>query len=199
MMTRPTVPDLITSARLALLPPLWVAAVAGWRLPLAAGMIVAGLTDIVDGWLARRSGRVSKFGSQLDSVADMLLVGSILAWLAMLHPALFRRHGVVLLAWAALGALVLAVGWLRFRRVANLHLYSAKAAGFVGYVFAAWVIVFDGYPTALFVLAIGLAFAGTIESLLLLLTRRTVDEHAGSLLRRPRPQARASTGSAGTA
>lgn len=32
----------------------------------------AGLTDALDGWLARKSGRASEFGARLDSISDLL-------------------------------------------------------------------------------------------------------------------------------
>jgi CDP-diacylglycerol--glycerol-3-phosphate 3-phosphatidyltransferase len=46
----------------------------------AAGVVffVAGLTDLADGWLARRMKKVSVLGQYLDPVADKLLVASLL-------------------------------------------------------------------------------------------------------------------------
>ncbi|MBR4135261.1 MAG: CDP-alcohol phosphatidyltransferase family protein [Bacteroidales bacterium] len=36
--------------------------------------ITAGVSDMVDGWVARKTNTVSKFGSKLDTVADTLFV-----------------------------------------------------------------------------------------------------------------------------
>ena len=36
--------------------------------------LIAGLTDMLDGFLARRWGVESKFGARLDSLADLVLV-----------------------------------------------------------------------------------------------------------------------------
>ncbi|MEE3403736.1 MAG: CDP-alcohol phosphatidyltransferase family protein [Acutalibacteraceae bacterium] len=36
--------------------------------------IVAGISDMIDGTVARKTGTVSQFGSKLDTVADFLLV-----------------------------------------------------------------------------------------------------------------------------
>ena len=36
--------------------------------------IVAGITDMIDGAVARRTGTVSAFGARLDTVADIVLV-----------------------------------------------------------------------------------------------------------------------------
>jgi len=181
-----TLPDFITLSRLVLTPVLWVLALIGERPLLGALVALAGFTDILDGFLARRLGRTSRWGSQLDSVADMVLVGSITIWLVMLRPDFFRDHGTVLLAWVALALLTLLVGWVRFRRFADLHLYSAKAAGFIGYLFVIYLLLFDGPSAPFFYVAIAFAFAGTAETLLVMLTRSNVDERLGSILRRPR-------------
>ena len=36
--------------------------------------ITAGLTDMIDGWVARKTNTVSDFGSKLDTVADVIFV-----------------------------------------------------------------------------------------------------------------------------
>ena len=36
--------------------------------------ITAGLTDMIDGWVARRTNTVSEFGAKLDTVADFVFV-----------------------------------------------------------------------------------------------------------------------------
>jgi CDP-diacylglycerol--glycerol-3-phosphate 3-phosphatidyltransferase len=43
-------------------------------LPFWVLYLIAGLTDILDGFLARRWGAESKFGARLDSLADFLFV-----------------------------------------------------------------------------------------------------------------------------
>ena len=40
---------------------------------------ITGLTDALDGWLARRTGTASEFGARLDSIADLLFYGGLSA------------------------------------------------------------------------------------------------------------------------
>lgn len=178
--------DQLTALRLVLVAPLWVLALLGLRVPLGIGLAVAGLTDVLDGPIARLQGRPSRFGSQLDSIADHILTTSALIWLIMFRPDFFVRYGTVLVAWAGLAVITLAVGYARFRRFANLHLYSAKAAGFVGYLFAIWMLVTDRPAAPFFQVAITLAFIATGETLAIMLIRRHVDEHAGTIFRSPK-------------
>lgn len=180
--------DQLTALRLLLIPPLWVLALLDLRLALGVGVAVAGLTDVLDGPIARRQGRPSRFGSQLDSIADHALTASTLAWLIMFRPDFFREYGLPMAAWAVLAIATLAVGWVRFRRFANLHLYSAKLAGFVGYMFAIWLLMFDRPAAPFFYIAIALAFIATGETLIALLTRSGVDEHIGTIIRSPGPR-----------
>jgi CDP-diacylglycerol--glycerol-3-phosphate 3-phosphatidyltransferase len=52
---------------------------------LAVGLFVAAcLTDVVDGWLARRWDQVTTFGVMVDPVADKALVGTALVALSLL-------------------------------------------------------------------------------------------------------------------
>ena len=51
---------------------------AFWSAMAAGVFFVAGLTDLLDGWLARRLKKVTVLGQYLDPVADKLLVASLL-------------------------------------------------------------------------------------------------------------------------
>jgi CDP-diacylglycerol--glycerol-3-phosphate 3-phosphatidyltransferase len=55
--------------------------------PVAAILFgVAGVTDLLDGWVARRYGQMSKFGEFLDPVADKLMVAIVLVMLVQGDP-----------------------------------------------------------------------------------------------------------------
>ena len=50
--------------------------------------ILAGLTDYLDGYLARKTGKTSSLGALLDLLADKLLVCIVLIWCAFLSKAI---------------------------------------------------------------------------------------------------------------
>ena len=75
-------PNLLTLFRMALIP----VVVALYFMPIAgvyvtAVFLLAGLTDWLDGYLARRLEQTSQFGAFLDPVADKLVVAVILVLL----------------------------------------------------------------------------------------------------------------------
>ena len=48
--------------------------------------LLCGLSDMVDGTIARRTNSVSRFGSQLDTVADMVfMMAALIKFLPLIH------------------------------------------------------------------------------------------------------------------
>jgi CDP-diacylglycerol--glycerol-3-phosphate 3-phosphatidyltransferase len=76
-----------------------------WAKPTAAVIFtVAGLTDWLDGYLARRLNLTSRFGAFLDPVADKLMVTTALVlilWAAPTHRLLLVPHHDMVLAVCA--------------------------------------------------------------------------------------------------
>ena len=119
-------PNQLTMFRM-LLVPLMVAAFSfdhwlSWWNYLAAGIFfVADMTDIVDGWIARKYNLITNFGKLMDPIADKLLFCSafiLLTWRGELSPVLtivFIGREIVIsgfrLVTAASGT-VIAANWL---------------------------------------------------------------------------------------
>jgi len=133
--SRLTLPNLITLARIAVCPVIfWLAmspsiAERFWAFGL---YVVAGLSDIWDGWLARKYGWITDTGKLLDPLADKLLLavtfipfyllshrGDPLEWLPLWGPlplwvvlVIFGREILITLfrTYAARGGVVIAAG-----------------------------------------------------------------------------------------
>ena len=100
------IPNLLSVMRILMVPPA-VAALATARYRTAFVLILAaGLTDALDGYLARRFGWTSRAGSILDPLADKLLVISVfvsLSWLGFVPvwlTALVLGRDVVIVSGA---------------------------------------------------------------------------------------------------
>ena len=98
-----TVPNLVTLSRIILIPVLIGVYYTpdGWLTREAQNVIgtsvfiLAGITDWLDGYLARRLNQMSAFGAFLDPVADKLIVVAALVVLLHLEPP--RVHAFVAL------------------------------------------------------------------------------------------------------
>jgi len=90
--------------------------------------LFCGLTDMVDGSIARKTGTVSSFGARLDTVADFLFV---IASFVKLVPVI--RIPVWIWGWAAVIAVVKLVnlvwGSTQMKQMPSLHTIANKATG----------------------------------------------------------------------
>ncbi|KFN51454.1 CDP-alcohol phosphatidyltransferase family protein [Arenimonas composti] len=107
-------PNAITGLRLAMAPVLpWLMLQGHWRAAFWLA-VAAALSDLADGWLARRHGWQSRLGGALDPIADKLLAAAAflgLWWALKLPgwvPALVLGRDLVIVAGAA--------AWWRLRR-----------------------------------------------------------------------------------
>ena len=66
------IPNLLSASRIVLCLPLLM--VDAMSVPFWMLYVIAGMTDMIDGFLARRWGVESKFGARLDSMADFVFV-----------------------------------------------------------------------------------------------------------------------------
>jgi CDP-diacylglycerol--glycerol-3-phosphate 3-phosphatidyltransferase len=96
-----TLPNLLTASRLLLLLPImWLLSGGGgaWAHWLAFALfLVAGLTDYLDGWLARRLGCASNLGVFFDPLADKVFANVLLVFLACEYPRWIPLWVVLLL------------------------------------------------------------------------------------------------------
>ncbi|HEY2667884.1 MAG TPA: CDP-alcohol phosphatidyltransferase family protein, partial [Actinomycetota bacterium] len=73
-----TAPNLISFARLLLVPVFLLLYVAGRVLPAMVALVVVGTSDFVDGFVARATGQVSVLGKLLDPLADRIVIIAVL-------------------------------------------------------------------------------------------------------------------------
>ena len=156
--------DTITSVRIVaslflLFPPLG----SVWFLTVYT---IAGLTDALDGWLARGTGTASQFGARLDSAADLLFYGVLIL---RLFPVLWQSFPVRI--WYAVVAIVLvrlsayATAYYKYHQFAALHTWLNKLTGGSIFLLPYIIVLSDGIVYSWTVCA--LAFAASLEELVI--------------------------------
>ena len=134
------IPNLLSMSRIVLCLPMLL--VDAMTLPFWTLYVIAGLTDMLDGFLARRWGVESKFGARLDSLADFMLVlavGYKLFPYMKLPTALWMMIGLI-----ALVKMVNAIcSYVVRHRIEYLHTKANKLTGFL--LFIGMMIVGQSY------------------------------------------------------
>jgi len=106
-----TLPNLLTILRLALTPFIAVAILGGAYSRAIVLCFLAGLSDGIDGLLARKLGQSSQFGAYFDPIADKILLSAVYISLGIAHDiewwmvALVFGRDIFILAMAAYGFL----------------------------------------------------------------------------------------------
>ncbi len=91
-----TIPNILSFVRLCMIP-LIVWLYCGKEESLWAGvlLVLSGMTDLVDGYLARHFGWVSDLGKILDPVADKLTEAAMLICLVLRYPLVLLPFGLM--------------------------------------------------------------------------------------------------------
>lgn len=117
-------PNAITAVRLSLVPLFVVVARAGRnitasgaeggtvRLTALAVLVAIGVSDVVDGWIARRYGLETQAGAVLDALADKLAQIVILGFFVFTSGGAFGSAPLWLLFVIVARDLILGGGWL---------------------------------------------------------------------------------------
>ena len=159
-------PNALTLFRFLLIPVFIYLMSIDQMMPALAVFIIASLTDILDGWIARKYNLITDFGKLFDPLADKLMVLSLLMMFVVKDIAPFAAIAILFIK----EMLLMIGGILLLKR--NLVVYSqriGKIAQFVTVLalilcffhkqFNAW-----GYPIHLYVLwtSVGLAILSFI-------------------------------------
>ena len=136
--------------------------------PLSLGFFVlyglTGVTDALDGWVARKTKTASDFGAKLDSVADLLFYTVMLL---RLFPYLWNTLPVSI--WYAVAAIVVIrvlaylVAAVKYRRFASLHTKLNKLTGAL--VFLIPFLLVTRYAEAFCWAVCAIAVAASMEEL----------------------------------
>jgi len=110
-------------------------------------LVINLITDILDGFIARKFNMQTEFGARLDSIAD---IGTyILAILGIFEFKLndFSPHLISFTVFLSLFALSNILSLIKFKRFPSLHLYSWKIGGYIqgGFFFVLFVFGFNIY------------------------------------------------------
>ena len=135
-------PNLISILRILLVPVFWVVFWSPGPHHIALGMSIfalAGLTDIIDGYIARKFGMVTELGKVLDPLADKLMV--ITAIFSLYQVKLLPVWLLILIiakeAFIIIGGLFIMFGY-RVRVSASKYGKAATVSLYIAIFYAAF-------------------------------------------------------------
>ena len=171
------VPNALSILRLTCLIPLIL--LRPFTLPFTIVYLVAIVSDMLDGPIARKFKIATPFGATLDSIADFFLV---VVMLVRLIPIIDFSNWI--LTWITfaivLRALSIAIAFIRYKRIAFIHTYFNKFFSFILCLFPFLYLFLDA--DAVFTVILVIAMIAFFEELWINITSKELDlDHKGIL------------------
>lgn len=141
--------------------------------------VVCGVSDILDGYIARKIKATSKAGQVMDSIADMIFIGVVLIIMVLTIKLPFWA-----LSWIVVIAIIriisLCTGFIRYNSFSSLHTYTNKATGVILFCFPILYILLGLLITICLICSI--ASISAIEELIINIISKDLNRNIKSLL-----------------
>ena len=172
-------PNLITSVRI--LGTICLLFVKPFTVAFYIIYTISGLSDLLDGFIARRLKLVSELGSKLDSIADLLFYAVMLlrifpVLLKVLPHALWTAVSIVVL----IRILAYIVAAIKYHRFASQHTWLNKASG--ASVFLIPYIINLQYAVPICCVLCSIAGLASLEELMIHLVNKEYRSEVRSLI-----------------
>lgn len=157
-------PNILSSYRLLMFPILLFLIYKNEEKLFSILFVINIITDVLDGWIARKFDASTPLGAKLDSLAD---IGSyILAVIAIFHFhwESFEPYKWWFFSFLFLYGFAILYSLIKFKIFPSLHLYSFKFAGYVQGIFLAVLFGYQFIPW-LFITAMVIGIIANIEEL----------------------------------
>ena len=174
------IPNLLSIIRIVLA--LFIIIVAKNNRLLFVIVLLCGLTDVLDGYIARKYKVESKVGAKLDSLGDYTFFLMLVLYFFIWRLNLIKDNSIfiVLVIMVRLSSLV--VCWIKNKKVYSLHTIANKITGLLLYVGILVEILVERKDILVFLLVISLISA--IEELMIMITIKQPDSNIKSILTR---------------
>ncbi|EHQ89901.1 CDP-alcohol phosphatidyltransferase family protein [Desulfosporosinus youngiae] len=153
-----------------------------WVKPLStefyAIYMVCGISDVLDGYIARKTNTTSKLGEKLDSAADLtMVVVLIIVFYPIINPPVQIVTWIVIIVM--IRAISMIIVFVKYRTFGILHTYGNKLTGFVLFAFPLSLAFFQ--PGLLMYIACAVASISAIEELAILLISNKLEVNRKSI------------------
>jgi cardiolipin synthase len=154
------VPNMLTMSRFVLIPLFLILYLNDKSIAALCVLLVAGLTDILDGYIARRSGQVTLTGKMLDPLADKLTMLSVI--LALLIKNVLPLAAFVVMAFREL-VMIIASAIFHLRGLTTVPAnFLGKATTVIYYVAITLLFLEQSAGVNVLWFGIGLSFVASI-------------------------------------
>lgn len=143
--------------------------------------ILIGVTDKLDGTIARYLNQTSHLGAKLDTMADMVFYPLIALWLYRFSPQVVEGWWYLVYVLMALFFIKMVLGKQKFGEIPVFHTIGGKTFAASLYFFMIIAILYPGLASQVFPVLCVIGYINQIEEMYIFITRDSVDENIRSV------------------
>jgi CDP-diacylglycerol--glycerol-3-phosphate 3-phosphatidyltransferase len=164
-----------------LIPAYWIDDEPQARFVFLIMFIIIGLTDKLDGTLARYLNQTTALGAKLDTIADMVFYPLIALWLYRFESGVVGGWWNLVYFLLALYFFKMIVGKIKFGYMPAFHTIGAKTFSASLYFFMITAILDADLAKTIFPVLCVIGYINQVEETYIMLTRDSVDENIRSV------------------
>ncbi len=181
-----TIPNLLSLSRLVLMPAMLIPSFYvnddhQARMVFLGMFILIGVTDKLDGTIARYLNQTSHLGAKLDTMADMVFYPLIALWLYRFSPQVVEGWWYLVYVLMALFFIKMVLGKQKFGEIPVFHTIGGKTFAASLYFFMIIAILYPDLASQVFPVLCVIGYFNQIEEMYIFITRDSVDENIRSV------------------
>jgi cardiolipin synthase len=149
-----SIPNLLSFYRIITFPAVLYFALIGHERIYFILLLIDLITDILDGFIARKFNLQTEFGARLDALADIGMYILAFSGVVIFKAEEFEPYLFSLLLFFSVFVIPKIISWRRFRRLPSLHLFSSKIGGYLQGFFFLYLFIFGFSPVFYYIMII---------------------------------------------
>ena len=174
------IPNLLSVIRIALA--LSIIIFANYNQFVFYIVLLCGITDVLDGYIARKYHFESKLGAKLDSWGDYVFFLILVFYFFIWHIDLIKDNSIFIGIVIVVRLSSLLICWIKNRKIYSLHTISNKITGLLLFIGILVEIISERKDIILFLLVISLISA--FEELMIMIIEKEPDINVKSIFNR---------------
>lgn len=136
--------------------------------------LLGGFSDAIDGIVARKTGKVSEFGSKFDTVADFIFTAAVvIKIIGTLHIPLWLLIWIAIIALIKIGCHL--AGYIKYHEFRTIHSKLNKVCGGIAFVVPLFIggnYAWQAKAVAVIIICIFTTIAAIIEGMTILANKQ---------------------------
>jgi phosphatidylserine synthase len=141
--------------------------------------LLIGISDFLDGYLARKYKLESEFGAKLDSISDLVFFSILTILILTQFISIFFSLGFYIIVVVVIRIFSIILGLTRFKKFVFVHTIANKVCGVLVYIVPLWILFIETriYP----VLVLICCFVAALEESIILVMNDQIDVNTKSI------------------